>query len=110
MKPSSSPEKKVARDGAAGGLISLCADELRNIGIQCKRAFGEEPLHGVGLDVGIVLELVPYRQLRLVIGAQREGGDDIEADVAGAVGVEQLGRELAEAQALADMPFGGAEA
>ena len=58
----------------------------------------------------MVLELVPHRELRRVIGAEREGGDDIEADVAGAVGVEQFGRQLAEAQALPDMAFGGAEA
>ena len=45
-----------------------------------------------------------------MIGAEGEGGDGFEADVAGAVGVEQLGRELAEAQALPDMALGGAEA
>ena len=45
-----------------------------------------------------------------MIGAEGEGGHDIEADVAVAVGVEQFRREFAEAQALPDMPFGGAEA
>ena len=83
---------------------------MAEIGIERHRAFGEEALHRVGLDVGIVLELVPHRELGGVIGAEREGGDGIEADVAVAVGVEQFRRELAEAQALPDMPFGGAEA
>ena len=45
-----------------------------------------------------------------MIGAEREGGHDIEADLSCAVSVEQFGRELAEAQALPDMAFGGAEA
>ena len=45
-----------------------------------------------------------------MIGAEREGSDGIEADIAGAVGVEQFGGELAEAQALLDVSFGSAEA
>ena len=48
---------------------------------------------------------MPHRELRLMIGAKGEGGDDIEADVAVAVGVEQFGRELAEPQALPDVPL-----
>ena len=102
--------EEIARDGAAGGLVRCGADEHAEIGIERDGAFGEETLHRVGLDVGIVLDLAPHRELRRVIGAEREGGDHLEADVAGAEGVEQFGRQLAEAQALADMPFGGAEA
>ncbi len=103
--------EEIARDlAAAGGLVGLGADEHAEIGIERHGALGEATLHRVGLDVGIALELVPHRELGGVIGAEREGGDDIEADVAGAVGVEQFGRELAEAQALLDMPFGSAEA
>ena len=45
-----------------------------------------------------------------MIGAEREGGDGFEIDFAGAVGVEQFRRQLAEAQALAHMAFGGAKA
>ena len=45
-----------------------------------------------------------------MIGAQREGGDDIEADVAVAVGVEQFGCELAEPQTLPDVPLRNAKA
>ena len=58
----------------------------------------------------MVLELVPHRELRRMIGAEREGGDDVEADVAVAVGVEQFRRELAEPQALLHMPLRGPEA
>ena len=83
---------------------------MAEIGIERHRALGQEALHRVSLDVGIVLELVPHRELRGVVGAEGEGGDHIEADVAVAVGVEQFRRELAEAQALLDMPFGSAEA
>ena len=109
-KPSSSPLKRSRVIMAAGGLVGLGADEHAEIGIERHGALGQQTLHRVGLDVGIVLELVPHRELRGVIGAEGEGGDDIEADVAVAVGVEQFRRELAEAQALLDMPFGGAEA
>ena len=66
--------------------------------------------HGIRLDVGTVLDLAPHRELRRVIGAEREGGDRLEADLAGAEGIEQLGRQLAEAQALPDVPFGNPEA
>ena len=45
-----------------------------------------------------------------MIGAEGKGGDDIEADVAVAVRVEQFGRQLAEPQALPDVPFRDAEA
>jgi hypothetical protein len=42
--------------------------------------------------------------------AAREGGDHLETHFTGAESVEQFGSELAEAQALPDMPFGRAEA
>ena len=73
--------EEIARDRAAGGLVGLGADEHAEIGIERDGALGQETLHRVGLDVGIVLELVPHRELRRVIGAEREGGDHIEADV-----------------------------
>jgi hypothetical protein len=62
--------------------------------------------HGVGLDVGTILALAPHPELRRMVGAEGEGGDGIKADVAGAVGVEQFRRELAEPQVLLDVPFG----
>ncbi len=45
-----------------------------------------------------------------MIGAERERGHDIEADVAVAISVEQFGRELAEPQALPDVAFRDAKA
>ena len=102
--------EQIARDRAAGGLVGFGADEHAEIGIERDAALGQQTPHACRRDVGLVLDLVPHRELRRVIGAEREGGDDLEADVAGAEGVEQFGRELAEAQALPDMPFGGAEA
>ena len=44
-----------------------------------------------------------------MIGAEGEGGHHLEPDLSCAVSVEQFGRELAEAQALPHMAFGGAE-
>jgi hypothetical protein len=102
--------EEIAGDRAAGGLIGLGADEHPEIGIERHRALGQQPLHRIGLDVGIGLELVPHRELGGMVGAEGEGGDGVEIDVAVAVGVEQFRRELTEAQALLDMPFGGAEA
>jgi hypothetical protein len=102
--------EEIARDMAAGSFIGLGADEEAEVGIERHRGLGEQPLHGVGLDVGMVLQLAPHRELGGVIGAEGEGGHGIEADAAGAVGVEQFGRQLAEAQALPDVAFGGAEA
>jgi hypothetical protein len=58
----------------------------------------------------MLLELAPDGELRRVIGADREGRDRFEADATGPIGIEQLGRQLAEAQALLDMALGGAEA
>jgi hypothetical protein len=66
--------------------------------------------HRVGLDVGAVLDLAPHRELGRVVGAKGKGRHHLEADLAGAEGVEQLGRQLAEAQPLPDVPFGYAEA
>ena len=76
---------------------------------------GQWPWIGLVLAEAIAVERELVEQMRgrrsvVRFGAQREGGDDIEADVAVAVGVEQFGRELAEPQTLPDMPLGGAEA
>jgi len=46
-------------------------------------------------------------ELRGVIGAEREGGDHLEADVAARNASSSSGASLREAQALPDMPFGG---
>ena len=102
--------EEIARHRAAGGLVSGTADKPAEIGIERDGGLGQQTPHRIGRDVGLVLELMPHGELRLMIGAEREGGDDIEADVAVAVGVEQFGRELAEPQALPDVAFRDAEA
>ncbi len=104
------PGEKIGGYRPARCLVGLGADEHTEIGIERHRALGQETFHRIRLDGGIVLELVPHRELRGVIGAKSEGGDNIEADIAIAVGVEQFRRELAEPQALLDMPFRSAEA
>ena len=58
----------------------------------------------------MVLDLAPHRELRRVIGAKGEGHHHFEADAAFPVSVEQFGGELAQAQALPDVPLRHAEA
>jgi hypothetical protein len=64
----------------------------------------------MGRDVGVVLDLAPHGELRRVVGAEREGGHHFEADRPGPELVEQLRRDLAQAQALRDVPLRNAEA
>ena len=45
-----------------------------------------------------------------MVGGDGEGLQHFEVDLAGAVGVEQVRRDIAEAQALLDQALGGAEA
>ena len=102
--------EEIARHRAAGGLVSGTADKPAEIGVERDGGLGQQTPHRIGRDVGMVLELMPHGELRLMIGAEGEGGDDIEADVAVAVGVEQFGRELAEPQALPDVALRDAKA
>ena len=101
--------EEIAGDAAAGGLVGGGGAEGAEVGIERHGALGQPALHGVGLNVGIVLELVPHGQLRRVIGAESESRHGFEADFTCAVSVEQFRRELAEAQALPHMAFGNAE-
>ena len=102
--------EEIAGDRAAGGLVRRDADEDAQIGVGRDGALREQALHRVGRDVGLVLELMPHGELRRVVGAEREGHHHFEADVAFPIGVEQLGGELAQAQALPDVPLRHAEA
>ena len=102
--------EEIAGNCAAGGLVSGAADKPAEIGIERDGGLGQQTPHRIGRDVGMVLELMPHGELCLVIGAKGEGGDDIEADVAVAVGVEQLGCQLAEPQSLPHMPLRDAKA
>ena len=97
--------EEVARHRAAGSLVRRDADEDAQIGVEWDGGLSQQTPHRIGRKVGMVLELMPHGELCLMIGAQRKGGDDIEADVAVAVGVEQFGCQLAEAQALPDVAF-----
>ena len=102
--------EEIARDRAAGGFIRLGAYEHAEIGIERDRGLGQEMPDPVRRNIRMVLELAPDGELCGMIGAERKGGDGFEPNVAGAKGVEQFGRQLAEAQALTDVPFGRAEA
>src|ERR1700761_2860212 len=102
--------EQVARDRAAGAFVGGSPDKPAEIGIEWCCGLGQQTPHRKGLDVGMILQLVPHRELSLMISGERESGDGIEADVAGAVSVEQFGSQFAETQPLPDMAFGGAEA
>jgi hypothetical protein len=53
---------------------------------------------------------MPHAKLCGMVRAEREGGHDLERELAGAEFVEQFGRHLAEFEALLDVPFADAEA
>ena len=60
--------------------------------------------------VGLAGDLLPDRHLALAVGRDGEGLQHFEVDLVGAVGVQQLRRRVAEAEALLDDALGGPEA
>ncbi len=59
--------------------------------------FGQEPPHRMGLDVRLILDLTPYGELARVVGAEREGGHDLERELPGPEFIEQLGHHVCRA-------------
>ena len=71
---------------------------------------GEQALHLPGRRaVALSGDLFPDRHLALAVGGDGEGLQHFEVDLVGPVGVQQLGRGVAEAQALLDDALGRAE-
>ena len=62
------------------------------------------------LDLAMPGDLLPDRHLALTVGGDCEGLQHLEVDLVGAVGIEQLGRGIAEAEALFDEALREAEA
>ena len=62
------------------------------------------------MSAALVAHLLPHRHLTRLVCGHGEGLEGIEVDRIGAVGVEDLGRGVAEAQALLDDALGDAEA
>ena len=105
------PGEQVAQHGAAGGLVGLDPDEPGDRRGARHALLGEQPLHLPGRrPVALCRDLFPDRHLALAVGGDGEGLQHFEVDPVGPVGVEQLRRGVAEAQALLDQPLREAEA
>ena len=103
--------EEVAQHRTARGLVGVHTDEARDGGA------GRHPLLGQqALDlprrrpVALARRLLEHRALAVVVGGDRERLERVEVDGLGAVGVEQLGRRVAEAKPLLDQALGDAEA
>ena len=105
------PGEEVAQHLAARGLVGLDTDEPGD-GSRPRNPFlGEQPLHlPGGGPVALPRGLLPGRHLADVIGGDGEGLQHFQVDLARAVGVEQVRRHVAEAEALFDQAFRRAEA
>ena len=103
--------EEVAQHRAARGLVGGDADEARHRRAGRHPLLGEHALHlPGGRAVALARHALPNRALAVVIGGDRERLQRFEVDVVRAVGVQQLGRGVAEAQPLLDQALGNAEA
>ena len=103
--------EQVAHDLTAGGLVGVHADEAGDRGAAGDPLLGEQALHLSGRRaVALAGDLFPDRHLALAVGGDGEGLQHFEVDLVRPVGVQQLGRGVAEAQALLDDALGCAEA
>ena len=93
------------------GLVGLDTDEPCDRGGAGNPFLGQQPLHlPGGGPVALPRDLFPGRHLAGVVGGDGEGLQHFQVDLVGPVGVEQVRRHVAEAEALFDQPLGGAEA
>ena len=105
------PGEEVAQHLAAAGLVGLDTDEPCDGGGARNPFLGQQPLHlPGGGPVSLPRDLFPGRHLAGMVGGDGEGLQHFQVDLARAVGVEQVRRHVAEAEALFDQPLGGAEA
>ena len=103
--------EEIAVDGTAGRLVGVYADEGGDGGSGRHAVLGEHALHlPAGRPVALIAHLLPHRHLAGAVGRHGEGLEGLEVDLAGAVDVEDLGRRVAEAQALLDGALGNPEA
>ena len=103
--------EEIAEHRPTGGLVGVDADEARHGRAGRHALLGQQALHlPGGRAVALSRHLLPHRPLAVVIGGDRERLQRLEVDRVLAVGVEQLGRRVAEAKALLDGAFRHAEA
>ena len=99
------PGEQVAQHLAAGGLVGFHADEPGDGSGPRHPLLGEQALHLLGGGpVALGRDLFPDRQLALAVGGDGEGLQHFEVDPVGLVGIQQLGRGVAEAEPLFDQP------
>ena len=102
--------EQVAHDRAAGGLVGVDPNEPGDRRAAGHALLGQQALHLPGRRaVALGRDLFPDRHLALAVGGDGEGLQHFEVDLAGAVGVQQLGCGVAEAQPLLDDALGRAE-
>ena len=105
------PGEEVAQHLTAGGLVVLDADETGNAGRARHPFVGQHALHlPCRGPVALARDLLPDRHLPGAVGGDGEGLEHVEVDLAGAVGVQQLRGDMAEAETLLDGAFRHAEA
>ena len=102
--------EEIAQHLAARGLVGLDTDEPGDRRGARNPFLGEQPFHlPRGGPVALPRDLFPGGHLAGMVGRDGEGLQHFEVDLVGAVGVEQVRRHVAEAQALLDQAFGRAE-
>ena len=103
--------EEIAQHGAAGGLVGVHANVAGERGAGGNPVIGEHALDlPAGWPVALVLDLLPHRHLACGVGGDGEGLEGLEVDGVLPVGVQQLRRGVAEAEALLDGALGDAEA
>ena len=103
--------EEVAEHGTACRLVGVHADVAGERGAGGDAVIGEHALDlPAGGPVALVLDLLPHRHLARGVGGDGEGLEGLEVDGVLPVGVQQLRRGVAEAEALLDDALGDAEA
>ena len=103
--------EEVAVHDTAGRLIGVHAHEEGDRGGGGDAVLGEHALDlPAARPVALVAHLLPHRHLTRPVCGDGEGLEGLEVDLAGAIGVEDLGRGVAEAETLLDGPLGNPEA
>ena len=102
--------EQIAQYRSTRALVGVDADETGHGGVRRNPLLGQQAFHlRGGRAVALVRQLRPDRHLAAVIGRDGERLQRLQADIVGAVGLEQFGRRVAEPQTLFDQALGHAE-
>ena len=102
--------EEVAEHGTAGRLVRVHADIAGERGTGGNAVLGQHALDlPVRRTVALLAHLLPHRQLARAVGGHGERLQRGEVDPVLAVGVQQLRRDVAEAEPLLDRALGDAE-